>query len=703
MLTLSAATVSYAQTARATLTGVVTDPTGAVVANVPVKATHVETGTTIIGTTSDTGNYSIPQLPVGAYEITVQQPGFKAFHRTGLTLGSAQVLRLDVALEVGAASESVTVSAEASLVQTDSGTLIRNITPQQIQNLPVLPVGTFIRDPLALAYTLPGSVNQSGSGFAPRMNGLPQASNQYRVDGEVVTNTGAATITTRNNVSPDAVQEIAIQTSNFNAEYGSVSGALFNITIKSGTNQYHGTVYDYAVNEILNAQDPTVHLKNRVRRHDYGFNVGGPVRIPFLYNGTNKTFFFFNWEQYRDKQLNNTGFTVPTVPIQAYRDGDFSNLPNLAGTGGVPTNLRLSATTGANPVPAHDYVDPLGRNIVVGTIFDPTSTQFNVPCNTAISGDCGANGTLLTVRNPYPNNKIPLTQQDKVALAIQSKYIPLPKGPNATNNVLINNYFNPFYTQRVTRSPSIKIDQNITSKGRVSFTWTDNHTESPYQSLGLGEGFLSVISGNGGTYEASPTYRMNFDYNLQPTMILHLGVGWQEFNFSNRPLVNNYDAAADIGFTGPTLKRNFPRLASTVVAAPALGGMNTMGPPGQADQPERHPSASANLTWIRGNHSFKFGGDWRKDFLVQETYNNTNGTVNSFGGATAGIGGNGITWQPALTGLTGFTGGTTVGFPYANYLLGSVTSATLSVPIEYRRTKQQWGTYIQDTWRVRRT
>src|SRR6185369_2760824 len=139
---------------------------------------------------------------------------------------------------------------------------------------------------------------------------------------------------------------------------------------------------------------------------------------------------------------------------------------------------------GANPVPAHDYTDPFGRTIQAGTIFDPNSTQLNVPCNTAVSIDCGANGTLRTVRNPYVGNKVPLTQQDKVALAIQSKYIPLPQGPNFTAGILGSNYFNPFLTRRITRSPAVKIDQNLTSTARLSFSWTDNHTESPYQSLG---------------------------------------------------------------------------------------------------------------------------------------------------------------------------------------------------------------------------
>jgi hypothetical protein len=269
------------------------------VANVPVKAVHVDTGTTMIGTTTDTGNYTIGQMPIGAYEVTVEQPGFKKFQRACFSLASAQTLRLDVTLEVGSATESVTVRAESTLLQTESGAMVKNINPQQIQNLPVLRYDVHSRS-LPAALTLPGAVS-GGTGFGPRMNGLSNANNQYKIDGEPVTNSGEkGTITTRNNVSPDAIQEVAIQSSNFNAEFGSVSGAVFNVTVKSGTNQYHGTAYDYIANDVFNSDDAGSHARNRIRRNDYGFNVGGPVRIPKLYNSERQCFFFFNWEQYRD-------------------------------------------------------------------------------------------------------------------------------------------------------------------------------------------------------------------------------------------------------------------------------------------------------------------------------------------------------------------------------------------------------------------
>jgi len=154
--------------------------------------------------------------------------------------------------------------------------------------------------------------------------------------------------------SVDAIQEVAIQTSNFAAEFGTAGGAVVNMVTKSGTNQYHGSAYDYAINEALNAHQPYTGLRNRVRQHDWGFTFGGPVRIPKLYNGKNKTFFFWSYEQYREKKII-TNITNTTVPTPAYRDGDFTNLI-------TQENRLLTTATGT-------YKDPLGRTISSGTIF----------------------------------------------------------------------------------------------------------------------------------------------------------------------------------------------------------------------------------------------------------------------------------------------------------------------------------------------
>ncbi|HEY4364146.1 MAG TPA: carboxypeptidase-like regulatory domain-containing protein [Bryobacteraceae bacterium] len=691
---LIAAPVSmFGQTAAGTLTGIVTDPSGAVLAGLPVTATNAESGTKILGTTSQTGNYTLPQMPVGRYVITVSQTGFKTFRQENVIIAAAQTLRLDIPMEVGANTESVTVTSESTLLQADSAAIVHNVISDQIQNLPVLPATIFIRDPLQTVMTLPGSVYSGLPGIVDRMNGLPTNTYEYKVDGEPVTNTQAPTITTRENISPDALQEVAVQTSSFNAEYGAVSGTLFNMVLKSGTNQFHGSMYDYLANDDFNARDAVTHLRNQVRRNDYGFTIGGPVWLPKIYNGKNKTFFFFNWEQYRDYSTQ-TNSTFATVPTAAYRGGDFSSLIGLAGNTG---NLHIgSATTG------HDYRDPLGNTIALGTIFDPNSTH-TVTCNGAVSQDCTGGQVFNNYRTPLPGNKLPATYIDPVAAKILSKYVPLPNGPNAA--LLTNNYLNPVRATRFTDSPAIKIDENVGTKARVAFSYAQNKTTSPIQTLGgLAEGFPEPITANAGTFETAPTYRANFDYTIEPTLLFHFGAGWMEYNFCACPLTTDYNAASDIGLVGATApKTSFPPMASTVVSSPILGGLKNIGSAGPGRTLDRHPSSSANLTWVHGNHTAKFGAEWRIDTTVFPSLTNTGGFYQSFGGASASAtSGNGITSQPALSTASGFTGNTDEGFPFANWLMGSVTSFTLSNPVEYSKSKQQYGIFLQDTWRIRR-
>jgi hypothetical protein len=660
-------------------------------AGVPVVARHLATGTELSVATSLTGNYTIGQMPIGEYEIVVTSPGFKTFRREGVSLAAQQVLRIDVSLEVGAQAESVTVTAEASLLKTDSSQLVHNITVAEIQNLPITPVGPVIRDPFSVAQLIPGVRYVPQGAFSATegfmmINGLPRESVQYRIEGQVLGNsrTGFNFNTQQTQPSVDAIQEVAIVTSNYAAEYGSVSGALFNVTMRSGTSQFHGSVYDYAVNEMLNAHDPGVHLRDKIRRHDWGVTYGGPVRIPKLHSGRDRTFFFFNWEYYDQSQVSSTT-TPPTVPITAYREGDFSRLLTLSG------NRNLTVGTGAN---TRTYLDPLGQPVLAGTIFDPASTR-QVTCNSTVSQDC-TNGATLDYRLPFPGNRIPVTLFDPVAKAIQDKYIPLPEGPRAANDEVFQNYLNPFTNSRLSIIPSVKIDHNLTSRSRLSGIWKMTRTTSPKSSQFGAEGFNDVITSNRGVYQTSITANINYDQTLTSALQFHLGVGWSHFNWSDRALVIDYNPEEDIGLRGVRQNRNFPRFAANTQTAAGglnLGGMSDMGVSPQGENPERRPSANANLTWIRGNHTYKFGSEWRMDMLPTLTYSNTAGNFGALG--------NGITWQPSLIGVV-LSGQANIGFPYAEFLLGSVRGFSMSTPIAYRTSKHQWGLYIQDTWRLRR-
>src|SRR5579864_6866626 len=283
-----------AQSDRGTITGTVSDPAGAVVPNAPIQARNVETGVVYDSASSTTGNYTIPQLPVGTYEVTVTVSGFKKYTRTGLTVQVAQTSRVDISLEVGSATESVTVSAEASLLKTESGELSHTVSLNQLTDLPLFVVTGGIRNPNQVMNLIPGTYSAGDI----RVNGAPANSQSYRIEGQDASNSGLPSFPSQNQAGVDAIQEIAVQTSNFAAEYGEVGGGVLNVTMRSGTNQYHGSGYEYFVNEFLNAGQPytddgTGHnIRPRTRRNDFGYTVGGPVWIPKVYNGRDKTFFF---------------------------------------------------------------------------------------------------------------------------------------------------------------------------------------------------------------------------------------------------------------------------------------------------------------------------------------------------------------------------------------------------------------------------
>jgi len=258
-LFLALATPMFAQGERGTITGTVSDPAGAVVASAAVEAKHVETGTVYDTMTTNTGNYTLGQLPVGSYEVTVSVPGFKRYTRGGLVVQVAAIVRVDINLEVGGTTESVTVNEEATLLKTETGELSHNVQTTTMDSLPILGIGSTIagsagiRNPQAVVYLIPGSYVQENS--TVRVNGAPGNTATYRVEGQDITN-GNQITQAQQQPSIDAIQEVTVQTSNFSAEYGQVGGGYLNYSMKSGTNQLHGSAYDYIVNEAFNANTP---------------------------------------------------------------------------------------------------------------------------------------------------------------------------------------------------------------------------------------------------------------------------------------------------------------------------------------------------------------------------------------------------------------------------------------------------------------
>jgi len=448
---------AFAQSDRGTITGAISDPAGAVIAGAAIEARNIATGAIYPTVSSATGNYTIAQLPVGTYGLSVTVMGFKKFVRIGLVVEVAGTLRVDASLEVGAATESVTITEVAPLLKTEGGEVSYNIATSTLNDLPILtlngvpaaygnPTGLGnIRNPLASVELLPGARFTTDN--VMRINGMPSSSQSINIEGQDATNGFYKQRTQVTQAGSEAIQEVAIQTSNFAAEYGQAGGGYFNYTMKSGTNQWHGSAYDYFVNEVLNAGTPFTHagsvnaakagqhLRNPIRQNDYGFTFGGPMKIPKIYDGHDKTFFFFNFEQFRQSTV--VANTIAIVPTAAQRAGDFSAALNTSRCGGP---------------------DTLGQPVCFNEVFDPQTQKV-------------VNGQ--PVRTPFMGNKIPLERMDPTAQIIQNM-IPMP------NTAGLYNYTAPAYSNfRHTSIPSIKFDHSISDKMKVAVYYSATYTDSP--------------------------------------------------------------------------------------------------------------------------------------------------------------------------------------------------------------------------------
>ncbi len=631
----------FAQSDRGTMTGAVSDVTGAVIPGVSIVATNVETSARYETVTTETGNYTLAQLPAGTYQLSAELPGFKRYVRQGITVLVAQTLRLDISLEIGSNTESVTVTEAAPLLKTESSEVAHNVTAEFLNNIPILGIGrgaagaTGIRTPYSVMNIVPGATWLPDQ--TVRVNGMEGNSSALRVEGQDATATISLGQVAQTQPSVEATQEVAIQTSNYAAEFGQAGSGLFNVTMRSGTNQYHGSAYDYFVNEALNAgwpftDDGNGHLsRSRERRNDYGFTLGGPVRTKF-YDGRNRTFFFFNFEQFRETTINNFPITVPTL---AYRNGDFRE-----------------ALTGRSL-----GTDGLQRPLFENTIYDPTTERI-------------VNG--VRYRDPYPDNIIPRDKLDPVALKVQ-EYIPLPNRPGLTNN-FVPNALNP----RTTQIPSVKIDHSISARLKLSGYWSRTQTDTPNNT-----GFDYPISVNVGSHVISDTIRISSDYTVNPTTLLHLGAGYLHIN--SDPQVPRFDNAK-IGFKG-TNADLFPYFS---VLSVAQGGMANFGPPSDFRIQNFKPTGNASLNLVRNNHTYKVGAE-----LIVNGYPSFSETYSS---------GN-MLYSPNQTGLPALEGvalPASVGFNYASFLIGAPNSGYDSVPARMRTGNHSWAFFVQDNWKVSR-
>jgi hypothetical protein len=669
MILSCASVLCLAQSDRGSVSGIVTDTSGSGVTGARVTVTNTAMGTQSATVTTGVGQYTVPELPAGTYSVTVVAPGFTTLVRNGITVSVGETAHVDLQLSVGQGSTTITVTEDAPLLQTDNVQNNIEVSTKDMNELPfnVAGIGS-VRDPMSFAALAPGTI--VGGWNDIHISGSPAATYRVLMDGLDDTSAVKGAISDENQPSVESLASQTLLVNNYSAEFGQSAGGIFDYTSKSGGNRLHGTAFNYLENEDLDAGQPFNYTNsdpanpyvkyNPVQRQlDFGGSLGGPVVIPRLYNGHNKTFFFFAYEEYHNAQTLNQG-TV-TVPTLAYRNGDLSSL--LLGPIVVPAG---------NPGAGSPVLDCLGRVMINGAVYNPATTR------TATCTD----GSTAVVRDPFPNNFIgaPSTW-DPVAQAVLP-FIPTPSGANA--GALTNNYPNLQPNNKYQYLTSIKIDHSIGEKWHLSGYYIAEQSNKDNAADGI-NGTAAQTRWN--TTPAPQVY-LNADYTATPRLVLHGGFDFTRHNAAQDAFVQNFKAST----LGLNTAANMPGGAASTF--PIIYGLTTnrQGVPqlGNNNAPfyddNWYPTGSA--TWIHGNHTFKFGGDLRHQ--VFGTHNDL--SAGNYGFNTA------QTSLPSSNGQNLY--GASIGDGFASFALGQLNSAVIGNDnIQWFHRKES-GFYATDTWKL---
>jgi hypothetical protein len=644
------------------IAGNVTDPSGALVVGAKLTAKGQSTGSAYQAVSSSAGSYRFPNMNIGTYDVTVSAAGFKTTTLTGILVQVATTSALEIKLTAGAVSESIVVNAEAPTVQSESSDIGTVVGEKQILDLP-LALGSTVqamRSPEAFVYLTPGAVgpgSDSGNGgtFESKISGGQNYGTEVLLDGASMTRSENGSSFDETAPSVDALSEFKVITSTLPSEFGMTTGGIESFNTKGGTNKYHGEVYDIFRNEDLDANTwgdnfalsqglPYSTFRTPLdKQNDYGGTFGGPFRIPHFYNGKDKTFFFFSWEQYRQSV---GGTQTSTIPTTAELGGDFS------------ATLDTANVLGINPCESN-------APIYQGEIFDPATAQTinGVECRTAFMDEPGSTG-----------NKIPSTRFSQVGQNMLS-YFPTPQ-----NNNLASNYTFPYSYPILDTTTTFRIDQNISSKSKAYFTYSSRNnvrlSTVPVWGNAAGEGRNQFF----GTHYI----RFGYDYTITPTMLNHLNLGYNRTNSKNVGAGvafghGDTDWDAKLGITGAS-GTMFP--AINTGEPPIIGGY---GDAVAGDTIDNGFRFADTLTWIHGRHDFKFGyEEWYQQFNPLN-FQNTSGTFNFGRGQTAGT--------AATSGLSGNG--------IASMLLGELGSANETVYASQPRwLRSYFAGFVQDTVKV---
>jgi outer membrane receptor protein involved in Fe transport len=543
------------------ITGRVTDPSLASIAGAKVVAQSLDTGVERTSKTNGDGYYAFPLLTRGRYSLSTSADGFKAAKIADVNLDEGQAARFDFSLALGQVSESIEVSGSAALLETENATTSAVVTNQKIVDLPLVN-----RNIMGLTSLIPGvrptanlgAIERSGlnSLNASIGGGAPSANNSL-VDGVAADEGFFGQITI--SLSVDATEEFRIITHNASAEFGHTGGGVVNVTSKAGTNDFHGALFEYFRNRELNAND---FFANRVgspraqfNYNNFGAAVGGPVLIPKTYNGRNKTFFFFNWEEYKQRTSSQTFRTVPT---DLQRKGDFSQTLTAQGA----------------PI----------------TIYDPITTR----------PDPSRAGSYL--RDAFPGNVIPASRLNPVALKVMA-YYPGANQPG-TKFAQANNFFG------VASSPIDKLllglrgDHYFTPTRRAFARVTRDKTPQ-----GLANYFGNIAEPN----TSDITFIRNsavigYSDSIRPTLLFEGRLGYNDYQTPRKNRSRGFDVTT-IGLPGSLN----PQLQQPIFPLFNIGDVTAIGssPGDDIRKANRTFSGSGGVTWVHGAHISKFGGEAR--------------------------------------------------------------------------------------------
>ncbi|MBV8672148.1 MAG: carboxypeptidase regulatory-like domain-containing protein, partial [Acidobacteriaceae bacterium] len=470
-LVLTSGLSLYAQVDEGSIKGVVTDPTGAVVPNAKVTLLNTDQGLTLETTTTGAGEYTFTPVRIGHYSITAAAAGFATTTQQNLSVNVSQNLRVDVQLKPGSATQTVEVTAAPPQLQTEDASVGQVVTGQSVNNLPLNGRNfTFLAQLAAGVNTPQADTRGNAASGAFTANGLRPAQNNYLLDGIDNNSDNVDFLNGTNFVvlpPPDALSEFKVQTSDYSAELGRAAGAVLNATIKSGTNEIHGTVWEFFRNDVLDAADWFENnagiKKGELRWNQFGGSIGGPII-------KNKIFYFGDYQGFRHVQGNTQTGSVPTA---LQRSSGYTDLSQI-----------LTANSSNAP-----RTDALGRSIPYGTVLDPATTRYlgNGLWVRDPFGLSTCSGTTISLANCPGLNQIPASRIDPNAVKLLDLF------PAPTNGSVYSNFASSPKLTQFSNQFDIRADFNMSEKdqvyARTSYWDNPQYIPGPFGGVADGGGF----------------------------------------------------------------------------------------------------------------------------------------------------------------------------------------------------------------------